>query len=129
MSDFILIKSEYDQIPSLLKEIVPDFFESAEFKQLRVDDVKLPGIVCARFAAYLVWLHETFNQKRTEKIRSNLAKCYLAIERLASSGDPLVQNVVVTEIFETLDCGLIVLEQIKSRLGPQARALYDEWIG
>jgi hypothetical protein len=59
--------------------------------------------------------------QRAERIR--------AMERLATSLDPDVQNALVVDVFEHLDLSQDVLALLLCRLGPSARALYDRWIG
>lgn len=129
MVNFVLVEGEYDKIPALLKEIVPKVFSSPEGASLTQTEEKLPGVVCSRLAEYLVRLMEEFNAgTRDADTKNEISKCFSAIERLASSSDPLVQNVVVTEIFEVIDCGPVVKKQIKSRLGPKSIALYNAYI-
>ncbi|HEY1266082.1 MAG TPA: hypothetical protein VGH16_02420 [Candidatus Binatia bacterium] len=120
---------ECQKVPELLKQMVPGLFDNPEAKQYPIDE-DIPGAVCSRLADYLVSLHEQFNHgKRDLRIKDEIDKCYKAIERLASSSNIWVQNLVVTEIFEAFDFGPIVQKQIEARLGPKSRALYDEYKG
>ena len=50
-----------------------------------------------------------------------------AIERLASSKDIQVQNIVTVEIFENIDENDISNETFRAKLGPKALAIFLRW--
>ena len=118
MPDFIIKERDYDKVPDLLTTEVPGFFESEEYRLLDSEDGKVPGLVAAAFTRYFEALQEA----------GALERCYAIIEKLASSSDPEVKNLVVTEIFENLRGSDESLEKIKEQLGPESRRLYQEWM-
>ena len=118
MPDFIIKERDYDKVPDLLTTEVPGFSESEEYRLLDPEDRKVPGLITAAFTRYCEGLEEA----------GALERCYAVIEKLASSSDPEVKNLVVTEIFENLRGSDESLRKIKEQLGPESRRLYQKWM-
>lgn len=119
MSDFILKLREFD--------VVPNFSQSDEFKALDEEERKMPGLVCAAFAKRLVHLHQALSRSG-EAQPVELEQCYAAIERMASSPDPEVKNLVVVEILENIPDLQLLQSEIKPRLKPKSLDLYNRWV-
>lgn len=129
MSDFILKKRECDLVPNLLLEAIPAFAQSDEFKALDENERKVPGLVCAAFANRLLHLHQALSRSNAgEAQRVELEQCYAAIERMASSPDPAVENLVVVEVFENIPDLEALQNEIKPRLRPKSLELYSRWV-
>jgi hypothetical protein len=128
MTDFVLIPSEYDEVPRFLTNEVPSFVESEEYKQLQGQCFDLPGVVFAAFRKYFFRLQASAGAKTDFKINPELGACYRAIEKMANSQDHYVMNLVMDEIFQNLDCNKTIGEAIRNQLLPASRALYDKWI-
>jgi hypothetical protein len=114
MTNFTIIPP-MDYEGELLRR-VPRFALSAQYRALRDEDRKYPGLVFAAFARFM----ET-------SIADNAAveECRQAIEWFASKDDPEAHNYIITEVFETFRQPEISRELLL----PQSRALYDRWIG
>lgn len=126
MSDFEILDREYPRIAALLLEQAPSFGESTEFLELEAADLELPSVVCGAFRRFAERVHA-----RTEvsDLRDDrLAETIRAMERLATSSDPEVENALIVDVFEHLDLSDEELERFIGRLGPSARALFDRWI-
>jgi hypothetical protein len=129
MSDFILKQREFDVVPTLLLEADPPFGHSDEFKALDEKERKVAGLVCAAFTKHLLHLHEALSRSNAgEAQRVELEQCYAAIERLASSPDPAVQNLVVVEVFENIPDLEALQNEIEPRLKPKSLDLYNRWV-
>lgn len=126
MGDFVILDREYPRITELLLEYAPSFGESTEFLELEPPDLDLPSVVCGAFRRYVQRVHsgagalDTPNDPLTETIR--------AMERLATSPDPEVENALIVDIFEHLNLSDEEVGRFVPRLGPAARALFDRWI-
>jgi len=118
MTDFVIKERDYDKVPNLLITEVPGFLDSEEYRLLDSEDRKVPGLVTAAFTRYCEGLQEA----------DALERCYAVIEKLATSSDPEVQNLVVTEIFENLQGSDESLVKVKEQLGPESRRLYQQWM-
>ena len=130
MARWLPVPREYNHLPQLLVQKVPDFAASPEYKALESADLQLPGVVCGAFAQYLSRLQkDTLARPRNHEDAASLSAAYHALEWLATSHDPDVINAVVVEIFENLDSDPHVLEAIKARLGKASGQLYDTWLG
>lgn len=118
MTDFIIKERDYYKVPDLLTTEVPGLLDSEGYRLLDSDHRKIPGLVTAAFTRYFEGLQEA----------GALERCYAVIEKLATSSDPEVQNLVITEIFENLQGSDESLRKIKEQLGPESRRLYQEWM-
>ena len=123
MGDFEIIEGEYPRVPDLLLEEAPGFRGSDEYARLHPSDHELPSVVVGAFMQYVERLHDEAGAAEPA-----LAETYRAMERLATSHDPEVENVLIVDVFEHLNLPEAVLDQFLSRLGPASRALYDRWI-
>lgn len=129
MADFILRQREYNKVPEFLALELPGFPSSEEFQRLDAKLRNTPGLVCGAFKDYLVRLQEAeVNDKINAQDVAELDRAYDAIEKLACSADPEVENVVVVEILEHLWCSEATLARIKQRLKPKSLALYNRWV-
>jgi len=130
MARWLLVPRDYNHLPQLLVQKVPDFAASPEYKALESADLQLPGVVCGAFAQYLSRLQkDTLARPRSHEDAASLSAAYRALEWFATSHDPDVINAVVVEIFENLDSEPHVLGAIKAHLGKASRQLYDTWLG
>lgn len=122
MGDFVVIDREYPRLAELLVEHAPSFGESAEFRELERQDLELPSVVCGAFRRFVERVHvqAAGDAPATEAVK--------AMERMASSPDPEVQNYLIVDVFEHLDLEGEVLDSFIARLGPAARSMYDRWI-
>ena len=107
---------------------VPGFRDSPEY-QLVAEHHDLPGVIVGALTPFLVRL-ETTSQEGTldAKEAASLDGTYRAIEALAASGDPDVENAVVVEIFEHLHASPRILAAIRGALRPASSALYARWV-
>ena len=129
MSSFILKNREFDIVPNLLLEAAPGFSQSVEFRALTEREQRAPGLVCAAFTNYFLRLQEApLRGEGGESEPAALEQCYAAIERLASSSDPAVNNLVVVEVFEHIPGPVALESEIKSRLKPRSLALHNRWV-
>jgi hypothetical protein len=128
--DFQIVPRDYDKVLEIVLQEVPSFGESLEFAQLSDYEREIPGVVCAAFTKFLQhYQTEATNRALSTRETKILSDCYRLIERFSSSADPEVVNLVVVEIFENLNCERQLLQQIKSKLGPKSKELYERWIG
>src|SRR2546425_108721 len=96
MSNFIIYPREFDNVPNLLLSEVSGFAQSTELSQLNCEELKIPGVVCAAFAKYFVRRQEAvLNKSADVAALESLASCYAVIEKMACSGDPSVNNLLV----------------------------------
>src|SRR6266436_9559365 len=130
MARWLPVSSEYNHLPQLLVQKVPDFAASPEYQALVSADLQLPGVVCGAFAQYLSRLQkDILARPRSHEDVASLSAAYHALEWFATSHDPDVINAVVAEIFENLDSEPHVLEAMKAHLGKASGQLYDTWCG
>lgn len=126
MSDFNLVQGNYDNVPHLIIRRIPEFLESPEFESLSLKWRILPGIVCGALGKFLV---RTFSASLPEgKPEDLIARLFLLLEEMASDHDSQVQNLVVVEIFEHLDCDEDTLQAIIVGLFPKSKSLYNKYI-
>ena len=120
---------EQKEVPIFLKEKVIGFKDSQQFKKHIPDTLLIPGVICGVFAKYLVGLeHRSEESPYTKKELSSAVKsCYEVIEAFSQNPSDVIQNYVVTEIFENLGCEKLLREKIKSKLLPHSKQLYDTY--
>jgi hypothetical protein len=126
MTDFIVRKSRLQEVPEFLRSTVLGFEESNEYRRIGGYAQDISAVVMAAFAEYLCKFQA---QQLTANAAANasliLSSAYKALEMLASSPESAIRELVRDEIYEKLeDCDPPVVEKIKSRLGPNALALY-----
>lgn len=124
VGDFTILDREYPRLPDLLVSEAPAFGESEEFLRLEPPDLTLPSVVAGAFRRYV---EHVFSQPAISSVPHRV-QAVSALERLATSPDPEVQNTLVVEVFEHLDLPEQQLDEFLSDLGPAARAFYDRWI-
>jgi len=123
MTDFILRRSRLQEVPQLLRSTVLGFEESDEYREIGDYAGDISAVVMAAFAEYLCKLEA--QELTAHAADSAITSAYEALEMLASSPESGIRELVTDEIYEKLDdCEPRVLEKIRSRLGPQASALY-----
>jgi hypothetical protein len=119
----------YTSIPQFLRERVIGFADSIEYEKLGEECQALAGLVCAALASFICRFQTAeLADGLNPRDEASLEQAYDAVECLAGSESLEVKNVVVNEIFENFRGSSIVSSTIKSRLGVQARLLYDRWI-
>lgn len=129
MSDFILKEREFDAVPSILLEAVPSFGQSDEFNELDEREREVPGLVCAAFAKRLLQFHQALSRSNGgEGQRIELERCYAAIERMATSPDPAVKNLVVVEVLGNIPDLDVLQNDVKPHLKPKSLDLYNRWV-
>ena len=117
--NFISVDSPVSAIPSLLSDRVKGFANSEEF--IRHQQWKnVPGIVCGTLAIYISRIH------RDGDPNGILDSAFSIIESLSSVGDGQIENLIVTEILENIHSN--DYPELIERLGPESRALYDQWL-
>lgn len=111
---------------SSLRQRVPEFFDSRRYKSLEnlgKDLVHVPGLLLAAFTSYMCHLIEAgHSEDRNVKVGFEL------IEEWSQSADPVIQNYVITEIFENIRLPKYGEQYFKQRLGIAGRNLYEEWL-
>jgi hypothetical protein len=126
MSDFVIVDREYPRITELLLEQAPSFGKSMEFLELEPPDLELPSVVCGAFRRYVQRLHS--GSEVADAPADQVAETVRAMERLATSSDPEVENALVVDVFEHLDLSDDEIGRFVARLGPASRALFHRWI-
>ena len=128
MRHFEIRPSRYGKLPEFLVRTVPGFEDSPEY-QLVAEHRDLPGVIVGALTPFLVRL-ETASQERTldAEEAASLDGTYEAIEAMAASDDPDVENAVVVEIFEHLHAPARIQAAIRGALRPASRALYARWV-
>ena len=124
MVQFELVSGEYEDLPRLFLVEIPGFAGSPEFASIS-DHSDLAGVAVAAVGRYLVRLEK--QGARPSNVES-LNSIYELFERMATSRDSGVQNVLVLEAFATFECSDSIRRRILRRLGPSSRALYSRWI-
>jgi hypothetical protein len=127
MVDFVLKPKFYDRLPAYLLDSVVGFRDSPEFATV-AEFQDLPGVICGALGQFLARLQveaETGNLDVAG--REELESAYRAIDAMAGSEDPEVQNAVQVEIFETLSDGSTLWETIQANLLPTSKALLERW--
>jgi hypothetical protein len=113
---------EYPRLAGLLVEWAPSFGASDEFLQVAEwGDLDLPSVVCGAFRRFA---ERVYLQARDD---SSAEESFTAMERMATSPDPEVQNALIVDVFEHLGLQDASLDEFLGRLGPAARSLYDTW--
>ena len=125
---FTLVESQYDKVPAFLCATVVGFCDSIEYGQLDDELRRVPGLVCAALARYLVRGQEAEARdgELTGRDAEALESAYQAIKVLAASGDDEVRTLLKDELFEGLSCPPQILALIRSRLDEISRTLFDE---
>ncbi|MDD5302159.1 MAG: hypothetical protein PHS14_03535 [Elusimicrobia bacterium] len=111
---------------SSLHRVLPEFFDSDEYKRLVAlggDLARNPGLLCAAFTSSLCRLLESGHAEDLAVIVS-----FDLIEEWSLNTDAQVQNYIITEIFENVRLPKIGEQYFKTRLGPASRKLYGEWM-
>src|SRR5438094_9039782 len=115
MACWLPVPRDYNHLPQLLVQKVPDFAASPEYQALEGADLQLPGVVCGAFAQYLSRLQkDSLARPRRHEDTASLSAAYHVLEWCATSHDPDVINAVVVEIFENLNSEPHVFEAIKA---------------
>lgn len=125
MTDFVLRPDNSGLILASLRRVLPQFFSSQEYEELKKSGRELaetPGLVCAAFTRYLC---RTLEENPT---MSSATSCFCLIEEWASHTDPVIQNYVVTEIFENVRLPKLGEGFFKDHLEARSRKLYEEWM-
>jgi len=126
MSNFVRRRSQLEKVPTLLAERAKGFCDSPEYRELRPYEVTIPGVVCGAFAKYLQRIHEALMKSSGEGNEVAVQSAHDVLEFLSSSPESAVQELVMDEIYENLDCPPAVLTEIEKRLGTAARRLLAE---
>lgn len=96
--------------------LVPSFSSSNEFVTLSDDERASPGLVFSAFAKFI---------EASLGDQSLVVQCANAIEHLARMQDDDLDNLLVTEVFESFchptECRKLLL--------PNSGNLYDKWLG
>lgn len=125
MVNFILKPDNSGIIEASLRQFAPEFFDSDEFTSLVELDPKLaelPGLLCGRFTSFFCRLLEE------RKSAPETQNYFDLIESWVRSDDSTVLNYIITEVFENVRLPSLGDSHFKSRLGPLARKLYEEWM-
>jgi len=107
---------------------IPGFAVSDQYRLLDSEDRKVPGLVFAALAAYVLTLQEhILKGGEAASFSPAIDRTLDVIEAMASSGDDVLTNLVVTEIFENWNQPE-ASEVLRHRLGPKADALFRRWL-
>ncbi len=129
MTNFTIQESDYNDVPSFLLVGVSGFRACRQYKLLSDELKALPGLVCAAFAGFFTRLQEDALQRSpSATAERSLEDAYSALETLSSSTDGQVQNLVQVEFFENLQCDDATLTAMCSRMGPNSKRLYEDWL-
>ena len=129
MQNFVICPNNAEEVPCFLEKAAPGFSRSEEFLGLEPEFKKIPGLVCGAFKDYLVRLQGLAEKGSADpQTLVELEKAYEAIETLASSNDPNVENLVVVEIYEHLALSNGALIRFKQHLKTKSLNLYKQWI-
>ena len=120
MVDYILLPSNNAEVPSFLLAQVPALRQSSAFARLSETSRCLPGVVCATFARYIAELAANVHE------REHLSSVMQVVERLATSNESEIQNLVVTEILENMEDN--VLRTLAPLMGTNCKALYERYV-
>lgn len=127
MVDFVLKPKLYDRLPAYLLDFVVGFGDSPEFETV-AEFRDLPGVICGALGRFLARLQRDGEAGVLDPAgREQLESAYRAVEAMASSEDPEVQNSLQVEIFEILSDGSSLWESIRANLLPASKALLDRW--
>jgi hypothetical protein len=117
VSNFADRDPEYPDLPTALCEWDPGFARSPEAAAV-AQDFDLPTVVADAFGDYVLRLNSTGDDDQA------LERALGALERMASSEEPDLQNCALTGLIERLPSeapGLI------GALGPASADLYGRW--
>jgi hypothetical protein len=128
MADFVLVDSDYERIPGLLRESVRGFKDSPEYELLAGSEREVPGLVCAAFTRFLTRFQE-------EELRTSLSSadartlddCYEAIGMLTALPGSRVRTLVEDEIFENVGGDDELWRSIRAHLGSTAIEVLLKW--
>lgn len=120
MTDFVLLGPRDEGLIRRLMEAIPGLADSPEYLALDEPDKRLPYIVAARASEYWERL-ERDDQSEVLKALSD------GLESLASDGDPAIQDLVVA-MLNALGSDSPSAEQVKLRLGPNAKMLFEKFV-
>jgi hypothetical protein len=120
MTDFIRSEPRDEALIRRLLEAIPGFAHAPEYLALDASDRHLPYIVAARASEY--W--ERLERDQRSQSLNTLAD---GLERLASDCDPAIQDLVIA-ILNPLGNDSPLAGQMKLRLGPTARALFEKFL-
>src|SRR6187200_2995399 len=116
VTDFEIYPREYDRLPEFLVRRVPGFEQSPEYL-LVADNFDLPGVIVGALTPFVVRLEKASQSGTLDAAgAASLAGVYQAIEEMAASDDPEVENAVVVEVFEHLDADPRTLAAIREHL-------------
>ena len=119
-----------------LAEAPLGFTESEVYQKLLDGDYRewLDALIyiCSVFAEYLESLVNRIidEPNRANELEPAVRSCFEVIETLSKSEDEMIQEYVITGIFECFDSAERddTFNTIVNNLGPSSRALWDEWI-
>lgn len=117
MTNFIRREPEYPHLPAALCEWDPGFARSQEAAAV-AQDFDLPSVVAEAFGEYVLRLGSTTGNEMA------LQQSLDALEQMASSDDPEVQNCAVTGLIERLRSEA---PQLIAALRPASADAYQRW--
>lgn len=117
-------------VPRFLMESLPVFVDSPELERLDEELRSIPGLVVGQVTILLRRLQSesTSGKGASSALQDQLREISSALEVLARSSSPEVQNLVVVEVLEHLHATPEELQAILTRFGPSTRGLYVQWI-
>lgn len=128
MGSFVLVNSLYEGIPEFLLSNVRGFACSVEYERLNETERKLPGIVAAAFTQFFVRFQDAeMKEGLSDREARTLADAYEAIETLSRSPNGRVKTLVEEEILENIRASEGAWSVMRSRFGPAATRLLEEW--
>jgi hypothetical protein len=118
-----------EDVPIFLVKSVSGFADSPEYERLDETSRSIAGLVTGQLGIMLVRLQsEALRRTPTAEADATLRDSYRAIDYLASSPSPEVQNLVVVEVLEQIDGPKEVRDAIVDQFGSATRQLYRRWV-
>jgi hypothetical protein len=128
LEGFTLHPSEYQRVPEIILVGLPAFSISHEYESLADYERSLPGVVAGAFTRFIVRLQGAERKEQlSEEDKRALADGYRVLETLARKPDRQIQTLIRDEIFDNIRADEETLLSLERALGPQSRALFDEW--
>lgn len=121
------LPAELERLPDYLLDAVPGFAQSPELQAVAARRDR-PKAVAGALGRYLLRLQRTVILRDADAAEvAALERAYPVLESLASSDDPAVRELLVTDVFGPFHSDDVVVAAAETLLGPRSRALYRRW--
>jgi len=126
--DDVELTDEELRLSQFLAEQAPGFGRSGQYADLDAEDLLNPSTLCGAFKTYVESLYLSAALSQTPAVEREIVDAMGAIERMASSPHSAIVRWVVVDVLETVDLPGSLQKEFVTRLGPRAKALYDDLI-